>query len=50
MSSDAYTIGLIYIMSVYTDLEPWRFQWVSNAEPQSPEAAPQAPPSSDYVP
>ncbi|GJS23102.1 hypothetical protein Tco_0451734 [Tanacetum coccineum] len=51
MSSNSYTIGLIYIyiMSVYTDLEPWRFRWVSDAEPQSLEAAPQAPPSSDCV-
>ncbi|GKD90572.1 hypothetical protein Tco_1366079 [Tanacetum coccineum] len=40
--------------SVYSDSEPWRFQWVSDAEPQSPEEAPQspeqAPPSPDYVP
>ncbi|GJZ01212.1 hypothetical protein Tco_0519173 [Tanacetum coccineum] len=41
-------------MSVYSDSEPWRFQWVSDAEPQSPKEAPQspkqAPPSPDYVP
>ncbi|GKD19929.1 hypothetical protein Tco_1209087 [Tanacetum coccineum] len=40
--------------SVYTDFEPWRFQWVSNDELEAPEAAPQflgqAPPSPDYVP
>ncbi|GJV76036.1 putative reverse transcriptase domain-containing protein [Tanacetum coccineum] len=38
--------------SVYSNSEPWRFQWVSDAEPQSPEEAPQspeqAPPSPDY--
>ncbi|GJY82434.1 hypothetical protein Tco_0495810 [Tanacetum coccineum] len=40
--------------SVYSDSEPWRFQWVYDAELQSPKAAPQspeqAPPSPDYVP
>ncbi|GJS30087.1 hypothetical protein Tco_0490707 [Tanacetum coccineum] len=40
--------------SIYSDYEPWRFQWVSDDEPQSPEAAPQSPeqahPSPDYVP
>ncbi|GKA44861.1 hypothetical protein Tco_0737657 [Tanacetum coccineum] len=36
--------------SVYSDSEPWRFQQVSDAEPQSPKATPQAPPSLDYVP
>ncbi|GJX74170.1 hypothetical protein Tco_0312765 [Tanacetum coccineum] len=40
--------------SVYSNSEPWRFQWVSDDEPQSPEAAlqppKQAPPSPDYVP
>nr|GEU37523.1 hypothetical protein [Tanacetum cinerariifolium] len=40
--------------SVYTDFEPWRFQWVSNDELEAPDAAPQspeqAPPSLDYVP
>ncbi|GKC66840.1 hypothetical protein Tco_1099438, partial [Tanacetum coccineum] len=40
--------------SVYSDSEPWRFQCVSDAEPQSPEAALQSPehalPSPDYVP
>ncbi|GJV94153.1 putative reverse transcriptase domain-containing protein [Tanacetum coccineum] len=40
--------------SVYTDSEPWRFQWVSDDEPEAPEAAPQSPrytpPSSDYMP
>ncbi|GJU17376.1 hypothetical protein Tco_1145342, partial [Tanacetum coccineum] len=34
--------------------EPWRFQWVSDDEPEAPEEAPQsveqAPPSPDYVP
>ncbi|GKD08683.1 hypothetical protein Tco_1188368 [Tanacetum coccineum] len=33
--------------SVYTDSEPWRFQWVSDEEPEAPE---EARPSSDYVP
>ncbi|GKF87310.1 hypothetical protein Tco_0258187 [Tanacetum coccineum] len=40
--------------SVYSDSEPWRFQCISDDEPQSPEAASQlpeqAPPSPDYVP
>ncbi|GJW25441.1 hypothetical protein Tco_0039252 [Tanacetum coccineum] len=40
--------------SVYSDSEPWRFQWVSDDEPQSPGATPQllkqAPLSPDYVP
>ncbi|GJZ93131.1 hypothetical protein Tco_0665196 [Tanacetum coccineum] len=39
--------------SVYSDSEPWRFQWVSDEEPKAPEEAPQsprqAPPSLDYV-
>nr|GEU41319.1 hypothetical protein [Tanacetum cinerariifolium] len=38
--------------SVYSDYEPWRFQWVSDAGLQSLEAAPhspkQAPPSPNY--
>ncbi|GKA56919.1 putative reverse transcriptase domain-containing protein [Tanacetum coccineum] len=42
------------IVTRFNVSRPWRFQWVSNAETQSPEAAPQspkqAPPSSDYVP
>ncbi|GKB03580.1 hypothetical protein Tco_0831723 [Tanacetum coccineum] len=33
--------------SVYTDSEPWIFQWVSNEEPEVPA---EAPPSIDYVP
>ncbi|GJX28861.1 hypothetical protein Tco_0236940 [Tanacetum coccineum] len=40
--------------SVYSDSEPWRFQWVSDDEPEAPKEAPQfpeqAPPSPDYVP
>ncbi|GKE59196.1 hypothetical protein Tco_1498381 [Tanacetum coccineum] len=40
--------------SVYSDSEPWRFQWVSDDELEAPEEAPQpleqAPPSPDYVP
>ncbi|GJY77539.1 hypothetical protein Tco_0483340 [Tanacetum coccineum] len=43
-----------YNTSIYTDYSTWRFQWVSDDEPQSPEAAPQSPeqahPSPDYVP
>ncbi|GJW25058.1 hypothetical protein Tco_0038869 [Tanacetum coccineum] len=35
--------------SVYSDSEPWRFQWVSDAEPLSLKTAPQAPPSPNYV-
>ncbi|GJV81383.1 hypothetical protein Tco_1517253 [Tanacetum coccineum] len=33
--------------SVYTDSEPWRFQWVSDEEPEVPG---EALPSPDYVP
>nr|GEU48319.1 hypothetical protein [Tanacetum cinerariifolium] len=40
--------------SVYSDYEPWRFQWVSDDEREALEIAPQfpgqAPPSPDYVP
>ncbi|GKE49787.1 hypothetical protein Tco_1481045 [Tanacetum coccineum] len=40
--------------SVYSDSEPWRFQWVFDEEPEAPEEAlqflEQAPPSPDYVP
>ncbi|GJW24468.1 hypothetical protein Tco_0038279 [Tanacetum coccineum] len=40
--------------SVYSDSELWRFQWVSDDEPEAPEEAlrfpEQAPPSPDYVP
>ncbi|GJY22824.1 hypothetical protein Tco_0396482 [Tanacetum coccineum] len=40
--------------SVYTDSDPWRFQWVSNDELEASDAVPQspghAPPSPDYVP
>ncbi|GJS77603.1 hypothetical protein Tco_0727484, partial [Tanacetum coccineum] len=32
--------------SVYTDSEPWRFQWVSDEDPEAPA---DAPPSPDYV-
>ncbi|GKE41698.1 hypothetical protein Tco_1468982 [Tanacetum coccineum] len=42
--------SIVTYTSVYSDSEPWRFQWVSDIEPQSPKAAPQAPPSPDYVP
>nr|GEX90825.1 hypothetical protein [Tanacetum cinerariifolium]GEX90830.1 hypothetical protein [Tanacetum cinerariifolium] len=41
MSSSTVT----YIF-VYTDLEPWRFQWVIDEEPKAPA---EAPPSLDYV-
>ncbi|GJS51907.1 putative reverse transcriptase domain-containing protein [Tanacetum coccineum] len=41
-------------MSVYSDSDPWRFQWVSDDKPEALEEAPQflkqAPPSRDYVP
>ncbi|GJY83724.1 hypothetical protein Tco_0497100 [Tanacetum coccineum] len=39
--------------SVYTDFEPWRFQWVSDEEaPPSPDYVPglEHPPSPNYVP
>nr|GEU29309.1 hypothetical protein [Tanacetum cinerariifolium] len=32
--------------SIYTDFEPWRFQWVFDEEPEAPK---EAPPSPDYV-
>ncbi|GJR11292.1 hypothetical protein Tco_0793944 [Tanacetum coccineum] len=48
MSSSTFTYT-----SVYTDSEPWRFQWVSDDELEAPDATPQspgqAPPSPDYV-
>ncbi|GJV46317.1 hypothetical protein Tco_1430853 [Tanacetum coccineum] len=50
-------LGVLQIVtytSVYTDSEPWRFQWVFDDELEAPDAAPwslrQAPPSPDYVP
>ncbi|GKC77848.1 hypothetical protein Tco_1128622, partial [Tanacetum coccineum] len=40
--------------SVYSNFEPWRFQWVSDDELEAPEEASQSlgqvPPSLDYVP
>ncbi|GKC79371.1 hypothetical protein Tco_1130145 [Tanacetum coccineum] len=36
--------------SVYTNSEPWRFQWVSDEEPEAPQSPGQAPPSPNYVP
>ncbi|GJT73539.1 hypothetical protein Tco_1032825 [Tanacetum coccineum] len=49
MSSSTVTYTL-----VYSDSEPWRFQWVSDDEQEAPEEAPQsprqAPPYPDYVP
>ncbi|GJX45911.1 hypothetical protein Tco_0262587 [Tanacetum coccineum] len=36
--------------SVYTDSEPWRFQLVSDEEPEASQSPRQAPPSPDYVP
>ncbi|GJS18595.1 putative reverse transcriptase domain-containing protein [Tanacetum coccineum] len=46
--------SIVTYTSVYSDSEPWRFQWVSNDEPKALEEAPQfpeqAPPSPDYVP
>nr|GFA40234.1 hypothetical protein [Tanacetum cinerariifolium] len=45
--------SIVTYTSVYSDSEPWRFQWVSDEEPEAPEEAPQsleqAPPSPDYV-
>nr|GEY02322.1 hypothetical protein [Tanacetum cinerariifolium] len=39
---------------VYSDSKPWRFQWVSDEEPEALVEAPQlpiqAPPSPDYMP
>nr|GFD13482.1 hypothetical protein [Tanacetum cinerariifolium] len=70
----AFIDAVIAIMSssiitytfVYTDSEPWRFQWVSDDELEAPDATPQSPgqtplslddvlgpkhpPSLDYVP
>ncbi|GJX38760.1 hypothetical protein Tco_0252063 [Tanacetum coccineum] len=39
--------SVVTYTSVYTDSEPWRFQLVSDVEPEAPE---EAPPSLDYVP
>ncbi|GJT16384.1 hypothetical protein Tco_0875090 [Tanacetum coccineum] len=36
--------------SVYTDSDPWRFQWVSDDKLEAPQSPRQAPPSPDYVP
>ncbi|GKC71718.1 hypothetical protein Tco_1117601 [Tanacetum coccineum] len=40
--------------SVFSYSEPWRFQWVSDEEPEAPEEAlqspEQAPPSPEYMP
>ncbi|GJU70925.1 hypothetical protein Tco_1262330, partial [Tanacetum coccineum] len=47
--SSGLTLSVVTYTSVYFDSEPWRFQWVFDAKPQSPEAALQTPPSPDYV-
>ncbi|GJS12704.1 hypothetical protein Tco_0407176 [Tanacetum coccineum] len=49
-----YVISTVTIQRyVYTDFEPWRFQWVSNDGIKVPDVAPQssgqAPPSPHYV-
>ncbi|GKB98183.1 hypothetical protein Tco_0984320 [Tanacetum coccineum] len=36
--------------SLYTNFEPWIFQWVSDDEPEAPQSPGQTPPSPDYVP
>ncbi|GJZ39555.1 hypothetical protein Tco_0586118 [Tanacetum coccineum] len=41
------SLSTVTYMSIYIDYEPWRFQWVSDEEPEAPE---KAPPSSDYMP
>ncbi|GJY76472.1 hypothetical protein Tco_0481588 [Tanacetum coccineum] len=50
--------SIVTYRSVYTDSEPWRFQWVSDDEPKAPVEAPSSPnyvpgpehtPSPDYV-
>ncbi|GKC54442.1 hypothetical protein Tco_1077187 [Tanacetum coccineum] len=41
------SLSTVTYMSIYIDYEPWRFQWVSDVEPEAPE---KAPPSSDYMP
>ncbi|GJW76682.1 hypothetical protein Tco_0138364 [Tanacetum coccineum] len=49
-----YLLRTVTYTSIYSDSEPWRFQWVSDDELEAPEEAPQypeqAPPSPDYVP
>ncbi|GKC12798.1 hypothetical protein Tco_1009580 [Tanacetum coccineum] len=46
--------SIVTYTSVYSDSEPWRFQWVSNDELEAPEEVSQfpkqAPPSPNYVP
>ncbi|GKF51656.1 hypothetical protein Tco_0148123, partial [Tanacetum coccineum] len=45
---------IVTYTSVYSDSEPWRFQWVFDDELEAPVEAPQfseqTPPSPDYVP
>nr|GEX51286.1 zf-CCHC domain-containing protein/UBN2 domain-containing protein [Tanacetum cinerariifolium] len=47
------SLSTLNYTSISSNSEPWRFQWVSDAEPQSLKAAlqspEQAPPSPDYV-
>ncbi|GKB69205.1 hypothetical protein Tco_0930617, partial [Tanacetum coccineum] len=50
MSSSTVTYA-----SVYTDSDPWRFQWASDEEPEAPPSpdyvpGPEHPPSPNYVP
>ncbi|GKC23008.1 hypothetical protein Tco_1025158 [Tanacetum coccineum] len=45
--------SVVTYTSIYTNSEPWRFQWVSDEEaPPSPDyvPGPELPPSPDYVP
>ncbi|GJW61224.1 hypothetical protein Tco_0110559 [Tanacetum coccineum] len=44
------SLSTITYTSVYTDSEPWRFQWVFDEELEAPQSPRQAPPSLDYVP
>nr|GEW08263.1 putative reverse transcriptase domain-containing protein [Tanacetum cinerariifolium] len=49
MSSDS-TLSAVTYTSIYSDSEPWRFQWVSDEEPEAPQSPRQTPPSPEYMP
>ncbi|GKD27846.1 hypothetical protein Tco_1234060, partial [Tanacetum coccineum] len=45
-----FSSSTVTYTSVYTNSEPWRFQWVSDDESEAPQSPGQAPPSPDYMP
>nr|GEX13941.1 putative reverse transcriptase domain-containing protein [Tanacetum cinerariifolium] len=54
MDREVLSSSTVTYTSIFTDFEPWRFQWVSDDKLEALDAAPQsprqAPPSPDYVP